>query len=68
MRLARRISSNMSKLLLLAAPSVPKETVMPRRSMAGTGAMPLASFKLLPGLWETETPRWANRSNSASVK
>ena len=52
---ACRIASNMSRSLLLAAPSVPSPTVMPAARYSGTGAMPLASFMLLSGLCDTAT-------------
>ena len=52
-----RIASNMSRSLLLAAPSVPSPTVTPAARYFGTGATPLASFMLLSGLCETPTPR-----------
>jgi len=45
-----RISSNMSRLLLLRLESVPRATVTPRASSSGTGAIPEASFMLLLGL------------------
>ena len=50
---ANRIASNMSRSLLLAAPSVPSPTVTPAARYSGTGAMPLASFMLLSGLCDT---------------
>ena len=49
----------MSRSLLLAAPSVPRPTGTRARRIAGTGAVPLASFMLLSGLCETPTPRVA---------
>ena len=54
------ISSNMFRLLLLAAPSVPRATFSPRSSISGTGAKPLPSFRLLVGLWMGLTP-WVLR-------
>jgi hypothetical protein len=52
---ACRAASNMSRSLLLAAPSVPRPTAIPAARIAMTGAVPLASFMLLSGLWETPT-------------
>ncbi len=49
-RAVRRISSNMSWLLLLAGPSVPMARRMPSSDMRTTSATPLASFRLLVGL------------------
>ena len=42
---ARRASPKMSRRLLLAGPSVPSATLMPARTIAETGAIPLASFR-----------------------
>ena len=47
---ARFVSSSISRLLFDEAPSVPSATQMPSLKSFGTGAMPLASFILLPGL------------------
>jgi hypothetical protein len=47
---ARRISSNMSRSLLEAAPSVPIPTFRPSSSIRVTGAKPEASLRLLVGL------------------
>ena len=52
---AKRTSSSISALLLLAEPSVPKPTTIPLASISGTGAIPLANFKLDCGLWATRT-------------
>ena len=46
----RDISPMMSRLLLLAHPSVPMQTFTPAASISGTGAMPEASFMLLSAL------------------
>ena len=50
MQLARYISRNMSRALLLAAPSVPMAMGTPAESILSTGATPLASFTLEAGL------------------
>ena len=50
---ASRISSNMSRSLFDAAPSVPMPTSTPSSSMRATGAMPAPSFRLLVGLCAT---------------
>jgi len=60
------ISWNMSRLLLLAQPSVPRATVTPAACRAGTGAMPEASFMLLSGLWTAFAPARAIISMSGS--
>ena len=52
-RAAKRISVNISCRLLLAAPSVPKPTLMPVFNKLGIGAMPLPSFALELGQWAT---------------
>ena len=49
------MASNMSRSLLLAAPSVPRPTLTPADRMATTLAEPLASFMLLSGLCDTPT-------------
>ena len=54
-KVAKLISSSISRLLLLEAPSVPKPTQTPAFNNCGTGATPLASFILLPGLCATRT-------------
>ncbi len=46
---AKRISSTMSSVLLLAVPSVPNPTVMPALMQRSVSAMPLPSFRLLLG-------------------
>ena len=46
----RRISSNMSRSLLDAAPSVPMPTLIPALSMSRTGATPEASLRFEDGL------------------
>ncbi len=61
-----RIASNMSRSLLLAAPSVPRPSATPARRYAVTGAVPLASFMLLSGLCDTPTPRAFSIAMSAS--
>ena len=53
---AWRIAPNMSRSLLLAAPSVPRPSAMPAARYLVTGAVPLASFMLLSGLCDTPTP------------
>ena len=52
---ASRISVNMSRWLLQAAPSAPSETEMPRARISATGAMPDASFRFEPGQCRTLT-------------
>ena len=47
---ARRISSNMSRSLFEAGPSVPMPTFNPNSSILFTGATPEASFRLEEGL------------------
>ena len=54
---ACRMASNMSRSLLLAAPSVPRPSATPAARYFPTGAVPLASFMLLSGLCDTPTPR-----------
>jgi hypothetical protein len=63
---ATRIASNMSRSLLLAAPSVARPTETPARKYAGTGATPLAVFMLLSGLCEMPTLRIFSTWMSAS--
>ena len=53
---ALSISSNMSRSLLLAAPSVPRPRRSPSASISRTGAAPEASFMLLWGQWATPAP------------
>ena len=65
---AWRISSNMSRLLLVMIESVPSPTVTPAASMAGTRAVPLPSFMFEVGQWATAQPRDATSSMSASVE
>ena len=60
------ISWKMSKLLLLAQPSVPKPTLTPAANISGRGATPEANFMLLSGLWETPTSLRAKSSISSS--
>ena len=50
---ARRSSSNMSRSLFDAGPSVPMPTAIPCSIMLATGAMPEPSFRLLVGLCAT---------------
>ena len=57
---ASRISSNMSRRLLQAAPSAPSDTEMPRARISTTGAMPEPSFRFEPGQWRTLTSRSAS--------
>lgn len=64
---ARRISANMSSLLLEEAPSVPRPTVTPAFLILTTGAMPEASFRLLPGLCATRTCFSCMMAMSSSV-
>ena len=49
----KNISRNMSRQLLLAAPSVPMATGTPSSKNLLTGAIPLASFKLEAGFVTT---------------
>ena len=65
---AWRIASNMSRSLLLAAPSVPRATVRPAFIAFTTGAAPLASFMLLSGLCDNATPCVFRIAMSASVR
>jgi len=65
---AVRISWNRSRRLLLAAPSVPMPTLIPRASIAATGARPLASLRLDEGQCATEAPWCASVSISAPVR
>ena len=62
---AWRIASNMSRSLLLAAPSVPRPSATPAARYPVTGAVPLASFMLLSGLCDTPTPRRARVATSS---
>jgi len=55
-KLARRISSNMSKSLFEAAPSVPMPTFAPISIIRAVGAKPDASFKFELGLWAIPVP------------
>ncbi len=64
---ASRISSQRSRLLFDAGPSVPRPTWIPRSSMPTNGAIPAASFALLCGQCATPTPYSAHRSRSASL-
>src|SRR5213593_3100233 len=62
------IVSNMSRLLLLAGPSVPNPTETPDSHISGTGATPPpASFMLDTGQCATLTPRLARRLTSLLV-
>ena len=63
---ARCISSNMFRLLLLAAPSVPNATLTPAFSISGTGEIPLPSFKLLVGLCAAFTSYFLSKPISSS--
>src|SRR5438093_3130410 len=60
--------SNMSRLLLLAGPSVPKPTETPDSHISGNGATPPpATFILDPGQCATLTPRFPRRVTSLLV-
>mmetsp|Transcript_95181 Transcript_95181/g.268979 ORF Transcript_95181/g.268979 Transcript_95181/m.268979 type:complete len:236 (+) Transcript_95181:38-745(+) len=61
------ISVSMSKVLLEAAPSVPRHTFTPACSILITGGMPDPSLRLLLGLCATLTPRAAKSATSSSV-
>ncbi len=63
-RAAVFISSNISRLLLEAVPSVPSATFTSRLNSSGTGAIPDASFMLLTGQWTALTPFRASISIS----
>ena len=63
---ASRVSSSMSRLLLLAAPSVPMPTRMPRSRQRAMLAMPDPSLRLLEGQCATVTPLSAKMSRSDS--
>ena len=62
-----RVSPNMSRSLLLAAPSVPIARFTPARRSLSTGQKPEASLRLDSGQCTTLTPRSAHSSISASV-
>src|SRR5262249_45381794 len=64
---AWRIASNISRSLLLAAPSVPRPTATPADRYLGIGAAPLASFMLLSGLCATPTACRFKMALSSSV-
>ena len=64
---AKSIVSNWSRLLLLAAPSVPSPTAIPAASSSGTGASPEPPFMLLSGLWVAPMPYRFIRAMSAGV-
>ncbi len=64
---ASRISSNMSRRLLHAAPSAPSDTHTPRARSSTIGAIPDPSFRLEPGQCSTFTFRSAISACSASV-
>ena len=64
---AKLISVYIFRLLFDAWLSVPMATFTPFASIFATGAMPLASFRLLLGLWRTLTPFCAMMSMSSSV-
>jgi hypothetical protein len=49
-QVAALISANMSSVVALPAPSVPRPTVTPCASISVTGALPQPSFRLLTGL------------------
>ena len=63
---AVRISLNMSRSLLLAAPSVPRATLTPAATSRPTGQKPEASFRFDSGQWTTLAPARANSSTSSS--
>ena len=63
---ASRISSNMSRWLLQAAPSAPSDTEMPLARISTTGARPEPSFRFDPGQCSTLTPRSAISDCSSS--
>ena len=63
---ARRISSNMSRRLLHAAPSAPSDTGPPRARSSTTGARPEPSFRFEPGQCSTLTSCSASSACSAS--
>src|SRR5882762_3000977 len=60
------MTSCMSRLSLVDAPSVPSATVMPACSIRATGAMPVPSFRLLSGLCTAIAPRAAMSAMSFS--
>ena len=64
---ARCISSNMSRLSFEAVPSVPSATFTPSSRARTTRAKPLPSFRLLVGLWTSDTSRSAMMRKSSSV-
>ena len=55
---AKRISSNISRSLLDAGPSVPIPTFKPNSSILLTGAAPEASLRLDEGQWTTPALWW----------
>ena len=64
---AVRISPNISKSLLLAAPSVPRATLIPAAMHLATGLKPLANFRLDSGQCTICAPALASCSISASL-
>ena len=63
----KRMSANMSNLLLEAAPSVPKPTFTPASNIACIGAQPEANFMLDAGLCATLMPRSAANATSSAL-
>ena len=53
------------RLLLHAAPSAPKATLMPIARYSGIGATPEASLRLADGQWQTWAPRACTRARSS---
>ena len=66
-RVSSARSRNMFRALLLAALSVPRATFTPAAMSFGTGATPLASFRLLTGFVATVVPLAAIRAMSLSL-
>ncbi len=65
---AKRISMNMSRLLLQGGPSAAKDTLTPLSISSGIGAIPDASLRLLEGQWATFTCREDKICFSSSFK
>ena len=63
----RYISRNMSRALLLPAPSVPMASPTPARASAQMGATPLASFRFEAGFVTAQSFFDAKRAMSSSL-
>ena len=65
---ASRMTSCISRLSLVLAPSVPSATVTPARSILATGEMPVPSLRLLSGLCTGMASRSANSCDVVIVQ